>query len=491
MEPFEVSAQTAEDFKREHGDKVVTSEGPDGQILLTIRAGATLHIPKSVNVPSFIGAQMPTGFDARTYGVPDDVVAQVDPITLHLLIAASEAFLAAGLADPWELYNHMPVSALGNTVGASLGGARSLHAMFKKRLLDRGRVQSDVLAETFVNTPAAWLNMLLLGAAGPLRTPVGACATALESVDAGYDLIASGRARAVLVGGTDGLERDTAAEFARMTATIDGEQERARGREPSEASRPATTTRAGFVEAEGSGVQLLTTAQLALDMGLPIRGIVALTHTAADGIERSVPAPGQGLLTIAAEQQQVGGEGSVSAGLSLESRRARLTERLQEIEAKRIADLRSLGDVVAAVNASRKAGDAAVSSHGANEGSVAQRLRDIETHARRSIRDAKNTYGNDFWRHESSVSPLRGALAVWGLTIDDLDVASLHGTSTTKNDKNEAAVIQTQLRHLGRTDGNVVPCVLQKSHVGHGKGAAGKIPTTHPSATYLLGKSVY
>ena len=82
--------------------------------------------------------------------------------------------------------------------------------MFKRRYLDR-QVQKDILAETFVNTTAAWINMLLLGSSGPIRTPVGACATSLESIDTGYDLIVTGKAKAVLVGGTDALERDIAA----------------------------------------------------------------------------------------------------------------------------------------------------------------------------------------------------------------------------------------------------------------------------------------
>ncbi len=41
-------------------------------------------------------------------------------------------------------------------------------------------------------------------------------------------------------------------------------------------------------------MQLLTSARLALDMGLPIHAIITLTHTASDGIGRSVPAPGKG-----------------------------------------------------------------------------------------------------------------------------------------------------------------------------------------------------
>ncbi len=43
------------------------------------------------------------------------------------------------------------------------------------------------------------------------------------------------------------------------------------------------------------------TARLALDMGVPIYGILALTTTASDKIGRSVPAPGQGVLTTARE----------------------------------------------------------------------------------------------------------------------------------------------------------------------------------------------
>ena len=36
---------------------------------------------------------------------------------------------------------------------------------------------------------AAWVNMLLLSSTGPIHTPVGACATAVESVDMGYETV--------------------------------------------------------------------------------------------------------------------------------------------------------------------------------------------------------------------------------------------------------------------------------------------------------------
>ena len=49
------------------------------------------------------------------------------------------------------------------------------------------------------------------------------------------------------------------------------------GREPTEMSRPATTTRAGFMESQGIGAHILMSARTALELGDPIRGIVAFT----------------------------------------------------------------------------------------------------------------------------------------------------------------------------------------------------------------------
>jgi len=49
------------------------------------------------------------------------------------------------------------------------------------------------------------------------------------------------------------------------------------------------------------GMHVLMPASLAIEMGVPIYGIVALSNTATDKEGRSVPAPGQGILTTAKE----------------------------------------------------------------------------------------------------------------------------------------------------------------------------------------------
>ena len=103
---------------------------------------------------------------------------------------------------------------------------------------------------------------------------------------------------------------------------------------------------------------------------------------------------------------------------------------------------------------------------------AADRANHIEKEAVRQEKDVLRSLGNNFWKGDTSIAPLRGALATWGLTIDDLDVASFHGTSTKANDKNESSVICQQLSHLGRTKGNAVLGIFQKYLTASGQSSA-------------------
>lgn len=147
------------------------------------------------------------------------------------------------------------------------------------------------------------------------------------------------------------------------------------------------------MEAHGAGVQLQCSAALALEMGVPIYGVLAAVRTATDKQGRSVPAPGQGILVTAGQAHATGAPGvRASPMLALD--------------------------------------------------------------------------------YDARIAPLLGALSVWGLTIDDIEVASFHGTGTKANDFNESEVLQRQLEHLGRTRGNALMAIFQKHLAGHPKGAA-------------------
>jgi fatty acid synthase subunit alpha len=100
------------------------------------------------------------------------------------------------------------------------------------------------------------------------------------------------------------------------------------------------------------------------------------------------------------------------------------------------------------------------------------RLDAVITETKKQRSDVLNSYGNEFWKRDTKISPMRGALATWGLTVDDISVASCHGTSTVKNELNECGVIQEQMTQLGRSKGNPVLAVFQKHLTGHPKGAA-------------------
>ncbi|KAB8239003.1 3-oxoacyl-synthase [Aspergillus alliaceus] len=462
LEPFEASKETAEEFKREHGDKVEIFEIPEsGEYTVRLRKGANLLIPKALQFDRLVAGQIPTGWDARRYGIPEDIIEQVDPVTLYVLVCTAESMLSAGITDPYEFYKYVHLSEVGNCIGSGNGGAHALRGIYKDRYLDKP-VQKDILQESFINTMSAWVNMLLLSSTGPIKTPVGACATAVESVDIGYETIVEGKARVCFVGGFDDFQEEGSYEFANMKATSNTEDEFAHGRTPQEMSRPFTTTRSGFMESQGCGVQLIMSAQLALDMGVPIHGIIALTTTATDKIGRSVPAPGQGILTTARENPGK----FPSPLLDLKYRRHQLELRKKQIKEWQESELLYLQEEVDAMQA---LGD---ETFNASE-YMHERAQHIEREASRQEKDAQFSLGNNFWKQDPRIAPLRGALATWGLTVDDIDVASFHGTSTVANDENECDVVCQQLKHLGRKKGNAVMGIFQKYLTGHPKGAAG------------------
>lgn len=461
LQPFETSKENAMEFKLKHGDKVEIFELPEsGEYTVRLMKGAALLVPKALRFDRLVAGQIPLGWDARNYGIPDDIVAQVNPVTLWVLVCTVESLLASGITDPYEFYKYVHISEVGNCIGSGLGGATALRGMFKDRYLDKP-IQKDILQESFINTMSAWVNMLLLSSTGPIKSPSGACATAVESLDIGYETIVEGKARVCFVGGFDDFTEEGSYEFANMKATSNAVDEFEHGRTPGEMSRPATTTRNGFMESQGAGMQLIMSAKLALDMGVPIYGILGMTATATDKIGRSIPAPGQGVLTTARETKGA----FPSPLLDIKYRRRQIELRKKQIKQWQESELEYLSDEVAAMKTQSSDFNEAVYA--------AERAAHINREAARQERDVLDQLGNSFWKKDPSIAPLRGALATWGLTIDDLDVASFHGTSTVANDKNESRTLCQQMEHLGRSKGNAMLGIFQKFLTGHPKGAAG------------------
>jgi fatty acid synthase subunit beta, fungi type len=423
------SREVADAIVREDPEHTVLVTDQGGALRVVRRRGATLQVPASLSAHRHVAGQIPTGWDATRFGIPKELAEQVDPVTLYCLISTAEAFLSAGLS-PEELYAHLHPGRVGVTIGTGIGGMTKLKRLHRDFFEGHER-QNDTLQETLINVIGGYVVQAFLGSYGPMSFPVGACATAGLSIADAVEKLKTGAADLVVAGGADDLSEAGLLGFGDMGATADTEELAARGVDARHMSRPNDSRRRGFVESQGAGVSVVCRASLAVKLGLPVHGIVAFAGSSGDGLQKSVPAPGQGALALAGERRASATDGTAC---DLTGRRAQIAA----FEAQRGALAASFGtDAAAAI-----------------------------------IKDARKRLGHSFWVGREDISPLRGALAVLGLEADDVGVVSKHDSSTQANDLNEAKLHETIMQALGRSEDAPLWVISQKSLTGHPKGAA-------------------
>lgn len=277
--------------------------GDDGRWRAVRRAGATVRLPRTVGYSRRVAGQLPAGLDPRRLGVPAELVAGADRMAVVNMASTIEAFWEAGLT-PEELMGAVHPALVANTQGCGMGGMASLRRLLLDHLLDRER-SPDRLQESLGNVVAAHVAQSFVGSYGPMVHPVAACATAAVSLEEAHDRIRSGKAVAVLAGGFDDLTPEGLVGFGDMRASVDSDELEAMGLTAAEASRANDERRLGFVEAQGGGALLVVRGDVALALGLPVRGVLAYAGSFGDGVHNSIPASGMGLLAAA-----MGGTGS-------------------------------------------------------------------------------------------------------------------------------------------------------------------------------------
>jgi len=169
----------------------------------------------------------------------------------------------------------------------------------------------------------------------------------------------------------------------------------------------------------GAASHFLVRMDVAIKMGFPVYGIVAGAGSHMDGQSRNVPAPGKGVLGAARRVK----------GFKVPS----VEERTLSLE----RCLRKL----------------------CNESSDVKNL-------------IRKYYGSGTCVRETGGSDIEACLAQFGLTVNDLDVVSFHGTGTQANDTNEAAIVERMMAETGRSIGRRILGVAQKATTGHPKGTA-------------------
>ncbi|WP_280353564.1 type I polyketide synthase [Nocardia otitidiscaviarum] len=273
---------------------VVTPVEGSGDWQVTRKAGTEIRVPRKAKLSRFVGGQIPTGWDPTRWGISADMAGSVDRVALWNIVCTVDAFLSSGFS-PAELMSWVHPAMVANTQGTGMGGMSSMRSLYIDNLLGEPRA-NDILQEALPNVALAHVVQSYVGSYGGMVHPVAACATAAVSVEEGVDKIRLGKADLVVAGGYDDLGIEGIVGFGDMSATADSAAMSAKGISDRYFSRANDRRRGGFVESQGGGTVLLARGSVAVEMGLPVLGVVAFAQSFADGVHTSIPAPGLGAL---------------------------------------------------------------------------------------------------------------------------------------------------------------------------------------------------
>lgn len=154
-------------------------------------------------------------------------------------------------------------------VGSALNGSDALRVAVEN-LSQKGptKVSPYLLPNLCANVPAGKAGMLT-GFTGPVFSPQGACASGNHAIAIGARMIRDGDCDFALTGGVETcIIPEIIQGFSNMWATIKvGPGDRAFD-DPSQASRPFSIDRKGFVLAEGGAVLVLVAEEMLTALGL-------------------------------------------------------------------------------------------------------------------------------------------------------------------------------------------------------------------------------
>ncbi len=227
---------------------------------------------------------LPVKIAAKLSVPAEDVLGRVemkrmDPSTQYGVIAAREAWKDSGI----EEIDH---DRLAVAFATGIGGVWTLLNAWDT-LKEKGprRILPMTVPMLMPNGVAAAVS-LDLGARAGAHTPVSACASGTEAMAVGQELIRSGKADVVMVGGAEAaIHPMPLAAFASMQALSK------RNDDPEHASRPYDIDRDGFVMGEGAGALVLEAEEHALARGARIYAELAGTSVTADAYHITAPDP--------------------------------------------------------------------------------------------------------------------------------------------------------------------------------------------------------
>jgi 3-oxoacyl-[acyl-carrier-protein] synthase II len=167
----------------------------------------------------------------------------------------------------------------GCVIGSTMGSACSINDAFETMLPERDL--SNMASTQFfqcVSHTAAMNVAQYLNISGMVMATSAACASGLQAIGTGYDLIRTGRQEIVLCGGAEEVHPTVTGSFDVLFATSTGFNN-----DPERTPRPFDRDRDGLVCGEGSGILVLEDYDHAMSRNAPIHAEIAGYHTVGSG----------------------------------------------------------------------------------------------------------------------------------------------------------------------------------------------------------------
>jgi acetoacetyl-[acyl-carrier protein] synthase len=266
----------------------------DGNVEVTASAVSDYLIESHYELVAKAAGQLPRGFS------PDQHYnARFHPRGLQMaLLGASDAVHSIGL--PWEtIADHVNPDQVGVYSSSALSqvSEEAFGGLLQGRLKGT-RTTAKQLPLGLNSMPADFINAYVLGSVGHTEAITGACASFLYVLQAAVRDICSGRRRVAIVGNAEaGVTPEIMEGFSNMSALGSDENicklDGSATPDWRRASRPFGHN-CGFTLSEATQYIVLMDDALAIELGADIHGAVPEVFINADGVKKSISAPGVG-----------------------------------------------------------------------------------------------------------------------------------------------------------------------------------------------------
>jgi 3-oxoacyl-[acyl-carrier-protein] synthase II len=202
-------------------------------------------------------------------------VRRADRFTQMALVASDEALKEAG----WDGELPFEASRIGSIIGTGIGGIGTLTHNHEVMLEQGPGKVSPLAIPLMMGNAGSGAVAMRHKLKGPSFAPLSACAAGAHAIGEAVELIESGRADAVVAGGSEaGLVPLARAAFSALDALSD-----------SGISRPFDARRDGFVMGEGAAVLILEDGEKARERGANVLAYVRGYGATTDAYHLTAP----------------------------------------------------------------------------------------------------------------------------------------------------------------------------------------------------------